>query len=75
MDASLFIAGRLRLRGRIAMVCIAVSYLVMIMAMSVSSGFRYEIRSGLSGLSGDILISTTDLNVSGEDTPIESDAA
>ena len=54
MDASLFISRRLRFKGGIAMVCIAISYLVMIIAVAVSSGFRNEIRRGVSSLSGDI---------------------
>ena len=54
MDVSLFIARKLRFKGRIAVVSIAVSFLVMIIAVSVSSGFRNEIRDGISFLSGDI---------------------
>lgn len=71
MDASLFIASRLRFKGRVAMVCIAVSFLVMIVAVSISSGFRDEIRRSLSDISGDILISYPDLNVMNGDNPID----
>lgn len=70
MDASIFIASRLRFKGKVAMVCIAVSFLVMIIAVSISSGFRNEIRSSLSDVSGDILISYPDLNIMGGDNPI-----
>ena len=63
MDASYFIAGRLRFKGRIAMVSIAISFLVMIIAASVSSGFRSEIRSGLSQLSGDIQLVPPSMNI------------
>ena len=50
MDVSWFIASRLRFKGKVAMVCIAVSFLVMIIAVTVSSGFRKEIRTELSGV-------------------------
>lgn len=75
MDASFFISGRLRFKGNIAMICIAVSFLVMIIAVSVSSGFRHAIRSGLSDISGDIRITPPTLSVLDESLPIEADAA
>lgn len=75
MDASLFIARRLRFKGKIAIVSIAVSFLVMIIAVSVSSGFRSEIRSGLSELSGDIRITPSSRSVLDESVPVEENAA
>ena len=72
MDASRFIAGRLRFGGKIAMVSIAVSFLVMIIAVSVSSGFRNEIRDGISDLTGDIQLMPVDLNYVSESSPIPS---
>ena len=54
MDASFFIASRLRFKGRLVVVSIAVSYLVMMIALAVSAGFRNEIRQGLSAICGDI---------------------
>lgn len=54
MDASFFIASRLRFKGRLVVVSITVSYLVMIIALAVSSGFRNEIRQGLSDICGDV---------------------
>lgn len=74
MDASFFIASRIRFKGKIAMVCIAVSFLVMIVAVAISSGFRHEIRSNLSSVSGDVLISTPDLNIMNESRPIDASA-
>lgn len=56
------------------MVCIAVSFLVMIVAVAISSGFRHEIRSNLSSVSGDVLISTPDLNIMNESRPIDASA-
>ena len=73
MDASLFISRKLRFKGKIAMVCIAVSFLVMIIAVSVSSGYRREIRSGLSAISGDVQITPPDMNILDEGHPIEAD--
>ncbi len=75
MDASFFIARRIRFKGKIVMVSIAVSFLVMIVAVAVSSGFRSEIRSGLSAVSGDIQILPQAMNFLDENSPIESDAA
>ena len=54
MDASFFIASRLRFKGRLVVISIAVSYLVMMIALAVSAGFRNEIRQGLSAICGDI---------------------
>ena len=75
MDASLFIASRLRFKGKIAAISIAVSFFVMIIAVAVSSGFRKEIRDSLSAISGDIQLTPPDLNVLDEGAPIESDAS
>ena len=75
MDVSLFIGKRLRFKGNIAMASIAVSFLVMIIAVSVSSGFRCAIRSGLAELSGDIRIMPPSLSVMDESRSIEKNAA
>ena len=73
MDASYFIARKLRFKGKIAVACIAVSFLVMIIAVSVSGGFRHEIRQGLSDLTGDIRITPPDRNVLDDGSPIEAE--
>ncbi len=73
MDASRFIAGRLRFGGRIAMVSIAVSFLIMIVSVSVSSGFRNEIRDGISDLTGDVQLMPVDMNYISESSPISAD--
>ncbi len=72
MDASRFIARRLRFGGKIAMVSIAVSFLVMIIAVSVSTGFREELRDGISDLTGDIQLLPVDMNYISEDSPVSS---
>ena len=75
MDASLFISRRLRIKGKIAMTSIAISYLVMIIAVAVSSGFRHEIRAGISSVSGDIQLMPLGMNLMSESSPVESDAS
>ena len=75
MDASLFISRRLRFKGRIAMISIAVSFLVMIIAVAVSSGFRHEIRAGISSVSGDIQLLPLNMNLMDEASPVEANAA
>lgn len=75
MKTSLFISRRIRFKGGVAMVCIAISFLVMIIAVSVSSGFRSEIRNGLSVLSGDIQLTPPNLNVLDQSRPIEREAS
>lgn len=57
MRAQNFIARRLRFKGRLAAVAVAVSFFVMIVSLAIASGFRTEIRSSLSEMSGDIQIS------------------
>ncbi len=71
MAVTRFIASRLRFKGRMAMICIAVSFLVMIIAVAVSSGFRTEIRDGLADISGDVQITPVDMNYLGGTSPIE----
>ena len=75
MDASLFISRRLRFKGKIAMASIAVSFLVMIIAVSVSSGFRHAIREGISSVSGDIQLLPLNMNLLDDASPVESDAS
>lgn len=72
MNASAFIAGRLRFKGKTAVISIAVSFLVMILAVSISSGFRREIREGVASISGDIQLTSADMNYISEESPISS---
>ena len=57
------------------MTSIAVSFLVMIIAVAVSSGFRHEIRAGISSVSGDVQLMPLNMNIMDEALPVESDAA
>ncbi|MCR5571063.1 MAG: FtsX-like permease family protein [Bacteroidales bacterium] len=70
MEATRFVARRLRFKGKTAMVSIAVSFLVMILAQSISAGFRSEIRRGVAAVSGDVQLGPSDLNVIGEEHPV-----
>lgn len=70
MDASLFIGRRLRFKGKIVMTCVAVSFIIMIIAVSVSSGFRHEIREGISSIAGDVQLTRPDMNYMEEGSPI-----
>ena len=72
MNAAAFISRKLRFKGKTAMVSIAVSFLVMILAVSISSGFREELRDNVSAISGDIQITSSSLNYVSEDSPISS---
>ena len=54
MNAQTFIARKLRFSGRLAIVAIAISFFVIVLSLAISAGFRYEIRKGLSEVSGDI---------------------
>ena len=57
------------------MTSIAISFLVMIIAVAVSSGFRNEIRGGISSVSGDIQLQPLNMNLLGSASPVEKDAS
>lgn len=65
-----FISSRIRFRSKIVMTSIAISYLVMIIAVSVSSGFRQEVRDGLTDICGDVQLTSLTVNVMDEANPI-----
>lgn len=58
MGAPFFIAGKMRFKGKLAAVSIALSFVVMIIAVSVASGYRQELLNGLRNVGGDIRISS-----------------
>lgn len=74
MNASRFISRRIRFEGKIAVISIAVSFLVMILAVAISAGFRKELRQGISAISGDIQLTPPDLNYVGETDPVSLQA-
>ena len=75
MNASSFISHKLRFQGRIAVVTIAIASFIMILSVAVSSGFRKELRNGIASISGDIRLTSPDLNYINESSPIRSDAS
>ena len=72
MNNTLFIASRLKYRRKIVTVSIAISYVVMIVAMAVSSGFRHEVRNALSEMGGDIQLCPYNLNYLDESQPVDA---
>ena len=52
------ISSRLRFQGWIAAAATAVSFLVIIIAVAVSAGFRREIRRGAASVTGDVSLTT-----------------
>ena len=72
MTNTFFIASRLRYKRRIVSISIAISYIIMIVAVAVSSGFRSEVRDALSQMGGDIQLCPSNLNFLDEAQPINS---
>jgi len=66
MDPTRFIARKLRFQGNIAAVSIAVSYLVMILSVAISSGFKQSVRDGVAEVMGDLQISSISSSTLGE---------
>ena len=56
-----------------AVTAIAISFLVMIIAVAVSSGFRTEIRKGISSLTGDVLLTNAYFNYTSDTDPVRTD--
>lgn len=69
---TLFIASRLRYKKTIITISIAISYIVMIVAIAVSSGFRTEVRDALSQMGGDIQLAPVELNLLDDVKPMEA---
>lgn len=73
MDVSFFISRRLRYKGKVVTAAIAISFMVVIIAVAVSSGFRHEVRKGISAVAGDVLLTTPDVNYLDETSPLKTD--
>ena len=54
------------------MVSIAISFLIMIISVAVSSGFREELRDGISDLTGDVQLVPADMNYINDTSPMSS---
>ena len=57
------------------MISIAVSFLVIVLSLAISSGFRKEIRGGVSALTGDIQLTSPSANDYSSDVCINADPA
>lgn len=56
------------------MISIAVSFLVIILSLAISAGFRKEIRGGVSSLTGDIQLTSPLSNIYGSDVCVNADS-
>ncbi len=72
MKAEGFIARRLRVKEKMAVVAIAISFLVMIVAVAISAGFRREIRGGVASVTGDVLLTNTAADLTGGADPVDA---
>ena len=72
MKAEGFIAGRLRFKGRVAVAATAISFFIIILAVSISEGFSRQIRKGAADITGDILITDRGGNFFGVSDPISA---
>jgi len=68
--AERFISRKLKFKGNVAAVAIAVSFLVIIVAVAVSSGFRHQIRDGVAAMTGDIRITPYTSGTSSDPVPM-----
>lgn len=75
MKAEGFIARHLHPKGKMAIVAIAISFLVMIVAVAVSSGFSHEIRDAVAAVTGDIIVSNTAGDWYNPSDPVEETSA
>jgi lipoprotein-releasing system permease protein len=71
MNNTFFIASRMRYKRPIVTASIAISYIVMIVAMAVSSGFRSEVREALSQMGGDVQLTPSNMNLLDEAKPVK----
>ena len=72
MRAEGFIARRLRVKERMAIVAIAISFFVMIVAVAIAGGFREEIRSGVAAVTGDVLLTNASAGLNGTSDPVSA---
>lgn len=72
MQAGGFIARRLRVKEKMAVTAIAISFFVIIIAVAISAGFRREIRGGVSAVTGDILLTGPAADLTGGADPVRT---
>ena len=74
MQAGGFIARRLRVKEKMAVLAIAISFFVIILSVAISAGFRREIRGGVSAVTGDILLTGPAADLTGGADPVRTPA-
>ena len=75
MGVTRFISGKLSFKGWIARSSVALSFLVMIIAVAVSSGFRKELRDAVTSTTGDVQLIPSNLDWLSGNTPISGNPA
>lgn len=70
-NPSSFIARKMSFKGKLPLICIALSFFIMIIAVAISAGFRNEISRGISSVAGDLQIVPQSQNTLGEEVSIE----
>lgn len=73
MESVAFVSRRLGFKGKLAVWAIAISFLIIIVSISVAGGFRREIRDGVSEIAGDIQIADIYQNFYSDTDPILTD--
>lgn len=70
MNVEAFIAKRIGFKGKMAVLAIAISFFVIIVAMCISSGFSSGIRAGIAALTGDVVLKSSYSTLSTDAAPI-----
>lgn len=73
MNTGSFISSRLGFKGKTAVISTAVSFLVIIISVTVARGFRSEIRDAVSFFCSDVQLTPLSPDIYGEDAPVSSD--
>lgn len=73
MNTSLFIGRRIKHKGKIIVLAMTISFLVMIIAAAVASGFRNELRHGLSSMYGDLQLTIPGSDFIDEKSPVSTE--
>ena len=72
MRAEGFIARRLRVKEKMAVIAIAISFFVILIAVAISAGFRHQIRDGVSAVTGDVLLTNSAADLTGGAHPVRT---
>ena len=67
MDASRFIASKLKFKSRLAIGATAVSAFIIVLSISILSGFKTEIYKGISKICAEVCLYAPDSNTFDED--------